>query len=98
MTKQQALDLVATRWWEERGPADIVAFQLFEELLCMPWEEFHGAVQQVLGRDVFIHEFGWGIDQLRGEFLKEREPATLDQVLALIPPEKLLIAELPETR
>lgn len=66
-----------------------MAFQLYEDLLCMPFDAFHGAVQRVLGRPVWSHEFCTaGTKQLRAEFEGKAEPATLEQIMALIPPEK----------
>ena len=46
---------------------EIVAFQLYEERLCMPFPLFHKAVEEALGRPVYTHEFA-GVENLRQEF------------------------------
>lgn len=57
LKKDEAIRLSDLKWWEERTPQEIVDFQLYEDLLCMPFHEFHGAVEAVLGRPVWTHEF-----------------------------------------
>lgn len=92
MTKEQAIAMSDTLWWIDRHPADVVSFQLFEPLLCMPFDVFHGAVESALGRPVWTHEFATsGVEGLRKEFLKERPARTFDEVLALIPKDKQVI-------
>ena len=44
-----------------------MAFQLYEERLCMPFPLFHKAVEEALGRPVYTHEFA-GVENLRQEF------------------------------
>lgn len=92
MTEQQAIALYDSKWWESRSAFDIVSFQLFEERLCMPFGDFHKAVEEVLGRPVWTHEFGiLGAAQLKREFLKERPAPTLDEILAIIPENKRIV-------
>ena len=93
MTKDEALELVATRWWEHCTDAQIVGFQLYERLLCMPFARFHEATEKALCRPVYTHEFGLGLDQLKAEFEGTAAPATLAQILDLIPPEKRIIGD-----
>lgn len=57
LKKDEAIRLSELKWWEERTPQEIVDFQLYEDRLCMPFHEFHGAVEAVLGRPVWTHEF-----------------------------------------
>lgn len=38
-------------------PQEIVEFQLYEDKLCMPLELYQEAVEKVLGRPVFTHEY-----------------------------------------
>jgi hypothetical protein len=91
MTKEQAIQLAKSGWWKDRAPEDIVAFQLFEELLCMDFSDFHAAVEKCLGRPVWTHEFGPGVEQLRAEFMKERPAPTFEEIMNLIPAEKRII-------
>lgn len=57
MTKEEAIAKAETHWWLTSTPEEIVGFQLFEEKLCMPFPEFHAAIENVLGRPVWTHEF-----------------------------------------
>ena len=89
MTKNEAIKLAETEWWKGL-PADVVTgFQLFEELLCMPFEEFHRAVGESLGRPVFTHEFAG--EHLQKEFLGTKEKMTLTEILQLIPENKRIV-------
>ena len=89
MTKNEAIKLAETEWWKGL-PADVITgFQLFEELLCMPFGEFHKAVEQSLDRPVFTHEFAYG--HLQKEFLGTKEKMTLTEILQLIPENKRIV-------
>lgn len=57
MTKEEAKAKYDSKFWEHLTATEIVDFQLFEERLCMPFEVFHKAVENVLGRPVWAHEF-----------------------------------------
>lgn len=57
MTKDEAFKKFETKWWEKAGAQEIVEFQLFEDRLCMPFDLFQAAVEKVLGRPVWTHEF-----------------------------------------
>ena len=90
MTKEQAIELAKSEWWKDRTPEEIVAFQLFEPLLCMDFGDYHEAVEKALGRPVWTHEFAYP-DHLRAEFKKEREPMTFEQIVALLPKDKAVV-------
>ena len=67
MTREEAVKLVESKWYEKQTAEEIVAFQLYEERLCMPFPLFHKAVEEALGRPVFTHEFA-AAESLRQEF------------------------------
>lgn len=91
LTKDQAVALAATGWWKDQ-PVDVVAgFQLFEPRLCMDFGDFHAAVETALGRPVYSQEFGLDIEGLQREFLGERPMPTFEEVLALLPQDKLIL-------
>ena len=56
MTQFEALDKYDTEWWLISTPREIVDFQLYEDRLCMPFDLFQEAVEELLG-PVFTHEF-----------------------------------------
>lgn len=97
MTQDQAIALAESKWWENATSHEIVGFQLFENQLCMDFSAFHKAVEEVLGRPVFTHEFAssWN-EQLKKEFLGEAKPRTLQDILDLIPEEKRIIVRFTE--
>lgn len=59
MNKEQAIKLAESGWWKELSADVITSFQLFEERLCMPFGDFHGAVEKSLARPVWTHEFAY---------------------------------------
>jgi Na+-transporting NADH:ubiquinone oxidoreductase subunit NqrF len=92
MTREQALVLYETKWWETKSPEEIVRVQLFEDKLCMPFSNFHEAVEKALGRSVWTHEFGLNWKGLQEEFLKDRPAPTMQEIMKMIPPEKRICA------
>lgn len=90
MTKEQAIAFADTKAYEQLSDRQKVELQLFQDKLCMPFDVFHEATEKVLGRPVFTHEFGWP-DNLKKEFLGEKPAPSFDEIIGLIPKEKLLI-------
>ena len=91
MTKKQALVLYKTKFWKDLTNKEIVKFQLFEKKLCMPFGVFHKAIENVLKRPVYTHEFGFNYEGLRKEFLGKEKPPTMKEIIELIPEEKRII-------
>jgi len=97
ITREQAVALAKSGIIELLPDEDIVKFQLFTDRLCMDFGRFHEAVEKVLGRSVWTHEFGTvGMEQLRREFLGEKKPPTFEEIINLIPEQKLLVIEIEE--
>lgn len=67
MTRDEAIEKAKTEWWKGLPAKEIVAFQLFEPRLCMPWALFHDAVEKALERPVYTHEFAFD-EALKKEF------------------------------
>ena len=67
MTEEEALAKYNSKWWESASYLEIVQFQLYEERLCMPFDIFQLAVEKVLGRPVWTHEFA-NADRLKAQF------------------------------
>jgi len=59
----------------------------------MPFEIFTEAIEEVLGRPVYTHEFA-DIQSIRDEYLTLKPPPTLEEIIELIPEEKRLIVRL----
>lgn len=94
LSEAEAITLFHTRWWEGRSARELATFQLFTERLCMPFDVFHRAVVEALGRPVFTHEFACA-DSLKAELLGEKSAPSFEEVLLLIPAEKLVIVRSP---
>lgn len=65
--EEVAIKLGNSGWWKDKTHEEIVRFQLFTAQLCMPFGEFHGAVEKCLGRPVFTHEFGLNVEGMQKE-------------------------------
>lgn len=94
LTKSQALRLYESGFWNDMKAQDIARFQLFEDRLCMPFDVFQQAMQETLGRSVCTHEFA-SPDLLRSELLGERDAPSFQEILALIPEDKLILLQVP---
>ena len=94
LTKEEAIDFYNSKVWEDYTDEQLVEFQLFQEVLCVPFNKFHKAIEAVLDRPVFTHEFGFGDDNLRKEYQKIRSKSTLVEVLVQIPEDKLMIVSI----
>lgn len=58
--------------------------------LCLDFSRFHEAVEKVLQRPVFTHEFAEP-DELKKEYLGVKEAPTLEEIINLIPEEKRIV-------
>ena len=90
MDKKTALKLYESKFWEEMTYEERAKFQLFEDRLCMPFSVFHKAMEEVLKRPVWTHEFAYR-EMLIKEMLRERPKPSLDEIIGLIPEDKRVI-------
>lgn len=91
MTKKEAKELYDSKFWENMSFRKRAEFQLFTNLLCMPFSIFHEAVEKTLGRPVYTSEFGLNVEGLRKEILGEQPKPSLEEIINLIPKEKRVI-------
>ncbi len=97
LTKEQAVSLYESKFWEGMIDREIALFQLCAYTLCMPWDVFHSAIEKALGREVHSHEFkDENFDSLREELLGNQPPPTQQEILDLIPPSKIIKANIKE--
>jgi hypothetical protein len=89
-TKEQAIALAESDWWKDLPAVAVAGFQLFEDRLCMPFDEFHKAVEEALGRPVWTHEFA-DRKHLRDEYQGKRKPPTFEEILDMIPAGKRVL-------
>lgn len=84
LTTKQAIAFHDSREWETWTDQEIAAFQIGQKKLCVPFSRFHAAMEVVLGRPVWTHEFAKA-DLLRDEMAGKIPKATLADVLGKIP-------------
>lgn len=92
--REKAVSLYNSGWWKGKDHREIAKFQLFTKEVSVPFDVFHEAMEKSLGRPVFTHEFGLNYDGLVLEFLGEKDPPTLQEILDLIPAEKRIVIQL----
>jgi hypothetical protein len=93
ITKDEAIAWYSSGIWEKWTAQEIVKAQLFQKRLFMPFDKFHEAVEKVLGRGVFTHEFAY-VEALQHEYLGEKPPPTFEEIINLIPEEKRVIIKI----
>lgn len=94
VTKEQAIRIYESGLWKDWTNRQIVEFQLFQDKLAIPFGVFAKAVNNCLGRLVYTHEFSESNKEaLIAEFLGDKQAPSLDDVLALLPKEELIIIE-----
>lgn len=91
LTREQAIEFRKSKVYENWTYEQIVRFQLFQENMCMNFSIFHEAIEKVLDRPVYTHEFGLNYDGIVKEYLGEKEKPTFEEIIALIPEEKRML-------
>lgn len=91
LTKEQAIKFDKSGIWKDWTSEQIVRFQLFQDKLCMDFDRFHKAIEKVLNRPVYTHEFGMNHEGIIKEYLGVKKAPTLDEIINLIPEEKRII-------
>ena len=91
LTKEQAIAFYDNKLYENMSCRQIAEFQMAQDRLCMPFGVFCKALEETLGRPVFTHEFALNYDGLLKELYGEKEPPTFEDVISLIPKEKLIL-------
>lgn len=69
-------------WYKGKTPEEIASFQLFEKRLCMPFDQFHAAVEAALSRPVWSHEF-MELSRLQEEFRIKLQQEETAQIMTL---------------
>ncbi len=91
MTREQAIALAASRFWEDMNHRQRAEFQMGARRMCMPFDVFHEALEKTLGRPVWTHEMGMNWDGLLAELHGNRPAPTFVEIMRLIPADKRVI-------
>ncbi len=89
--RDAAIALGQSKWWEGKSAREIAGFQLFTVELSMPFDVFHKALEESIGRPVFTHELGMNYEGIVKEFQGLSDPPTFQQILDLIPEDKRVV-------
>lgn len=84
ITEQKAKELLLSKFWEKLTAREIVQFQIDAELTCMPFNVFHKALEESLGRGVYTHEIGLNWEGLKEELKGNRKAPTIKEVMELL--------------
>ena len=90
ITRKQAIEIYKSKVWKEWSDEEIVKFQLYQDKLAIPFEKVHAAIEKVLHRPVFSHEFAY-MERLREEYEGNRKAPTFQEIINLIPKDKQII-------
>jgi hypothetical protein len=92
MTREEAIAFGKGTTWESMTDRQIVELQLFTQLSCVPFGRFHEALEKTLGRSVWTHELGSSnMRNVQDEFLGDRPAPTMEQIIGLLPQEKVIV-------
>ena len=91
LTREQAIALHDSGGWEKWDYKTRARFQMEQDCLCMPFGEFHKAVEEALGRPVFTHEFAMNRNGMLAELQGKATPPTFAEVLAMLPAERTVV-------
>lgn len=89
--REKAVALFNSGWWKDKTPREIASFQLFIDELAVPFEVFHKALEDSLGRPVWTHELALNWDGIASEFLGDKAAPRCREILDLIPVEKRIV-------
>jgi hypothetical protein len=94
LIRDEAIALFESGAWKQWSAPQRAAFQMVQDFLCMPFGEFHKAVEEALGRPVYTHEFGLNRDGLMKEMAGIASAPSVAEILALLPSEKTIVLEI----
>lgn len=71
LTLEQALDVVGAikPIRDHLTPQELAGFQIRQRRLCVPFQDFHRAVETTIGHPVMTHEFALDYENLRREVM-----------------------------
>jgi len=91
LSKEQAIEFCESEKWKDWSDKAIVGFQLFQKRMCVPFSVFHAAIEKVLDRPVYTHEFGLNYDGIVAEYLGKVPKPSFEDIINMIPEDKLIV-------
>ena len=93
LSRDEAIDFAESEYWRTLTAAQIAHFQINQDKLCMPFERFHKAMTECLGRPIWTHEFADSA-KLRDELNGKIPAPSFEEILGGLPMHKTIIATL----
>ena len=90
LTKEEAIEFAKRGEWKKLTANEKVKIQLYQDRLCIDFSAYHEAVEKVLKRPVFTHEFAFP-DLLRKEYEGKKGKPTWEEILNLLGDKKPII-------
>lgn len=90
LTEEQAIQFLEAKLYKGMTYRQRAEFQVLQDRLCMPFNVFHKAITEALGRPVYTHEFAYR-EELKNELYGEKPTPALEDILNLIPESKRII-------
>jgi hypothetical protein len=84
LNENEAIELYESNKWKDWTPEEIAVFQLYQDLLCVPFPIFHESIEKLLGRSVWTHEFARRADLIAEYEGKIGKPSMEDIIVKLI--------------
>jgi len=95
MSREDAIKLSETKFWETMTFRERAFFQFFQSRLCMPFDIFHEAMEKTLGRPVYTHEFASSNSMsMESELLGLKDAPSIAEIMNLIPKDKRIIIDI----
>ena len=86
LTKKSAIELENKGFWTKMNNDDIARFQLYQPILCIPFNIFQGCLEKLFDRPIQLLEFG--LSNLILEYEKHFTPIKNEaQWIGLLPDE-----------
>ena len=89
-TEEEAIAYYSSGQWKNLTQREIASMGLYQDRLCMPFDVILDAISGTLNRPVYTHEF-LNRQRLQDELTGLVGKPTLQEIIDLIPNEKLLI-------
>ena len=97
LSEQEAIKFYNSKVYDQWSLKKIARFQLFQDRMCVPFGLFHKAMEDLLGRPVYTHEFA-NVERIRQEYLTLAQSPTIEEIIEMIPEEKRIIINLEELK
>jgi hypothetical protein len=83
LTSEEAIRIAKSGVWKKWSDDEVVKFQLYQNYLCMNFSRYHEAIEHVLGRGVWTHEF-IKPELLQAEYEGKRTPPTVEEIYDML--------------